>query len=354
MKKIESKAVKVHIKDTEKIRKELREKNILNTNLKIFREKEYAFLPVKNEIKLSSKNLKLTKAYFCRNESKSDSYKELVKIPDKFKKYLPSSFDIVGDILVVKINDELFDYKKNIGKAILNSHKNVNSVYMVESVSGEYRTRNLELIAGKPKTRTVYKEFGMNLLVDIKKVYFSPRLANERKRVADTVQNKETVLDMFTGVAPFPIMIAKYSNPEIIYGIDKNKSAIELANKNVRLNNVYDKVKLICGDSRNIKDLIKQEKILEIDRIIMNLPFSSFNFFGYALDLVKNMTTIHYYDILSEGKNDERINDLKKIAESKDIDLLDLKVNKIKSYSPREFYIGIDITAKKKLNADVA
>ena len=60
----------------------------------------------------------------------------------------------------------------------------------------------------------------------LKETYFSPRLANERKRITSLVKPGETVVDMFAGVAPFSIMIAKYANPKIIYAIDKNKDAI--------------------------------------------------------------------------------------------------------------------------------
>ena len=351
MNKIKSKAVKVKIKHTEKVRKELIERNLLRTSLKILKRGEYAFLPVNDKINFSLENFDITEAYFCRNKSKTGSYKESVKIPKNIKKYLPSSFDVIGNILFIKLNDKLLDYKQNIGKAILDSHKNISSVYLVESVSGEFRTRDLELIAGKPETRTVHREFGINLLVDIKNVYFSPRLANERKRVADLVNKKEIVLDMFTGVAPFSIMIAKYSKPEIIFAVDKNKSAIELAKKNIRLNKVYENIKLICGDSKNIKNLINPKRA---DRIIMNLPFSSYSFFEYALGLVKDVTIIHYYDILVEENIDNRAIELKKMANSMGLKLSNFKINKIKSYSPREFYIGIDITAKKKFNADVA
>jgi len=345
MEKVKSKAVRVKLKDTEKIRKKLIEKDILEKNLKIFRKNGFSYLPIKKEIDI---DLETTTEYFKRNKERINSYQDYIPI-EEIKDDLPTSFDIIGDTAVIKLDKDIKKYKKEIGNAILKTHKNIKTVCMTDPVSGEYRTRNLEIIAGENKTKTIHKEFNLSFLVDLKKVYFSPRLANERKRIADIVKNNEIIVDMFTGVAPFPILISKYSDPKMIYAIDKNKDAIELAKINVRKNKAYDKIKLICADSKNVKKLLdKYNPIINIDRIIMNLPFSSFDFFDCALRLIKNKTVIHYYEIISEERIDKRIEKLKELALNKNISLTDFRINKIKSYSPREFYIGIDITAKKE------
>lgn len=274
------------------------------------------------------------------------SYKDIVSIPENLKEKLPTSYDIVGSILLLKLDRELLDYKREIGDALLRKHKNVRTVCLVEPVSGEYRTRNLEIIAGENNTETVHKEYGLNFYLDVKKVYFSPRLANERLRIAKLVKDNEVIVDMFTGVAPFPIMIAKNSSPRIIYAIDKNKHAIEYARKNLTINKVLDKIELINEDSRNIKIIKEKYNERRIDRIIMNHPTRSFDFFKYALELVSN-TIIHYYEILPDEKLEDRIKSLEKLAIERGIKLEDVKIKKIKSYSPREFYICFDISAKR-------
>ncbi len=346
MNKIKSKAVRVKLKDTEKIRRKLIEKDILEKNLRIFRKNGFSYIPIKKD---SYTDLKTTIEFFKKNKEKIDSYQEYIAI-EEIKGNLPTSFDIIGNIAVVKLDEDIKKYKREIGNAILKSNKNIKTVCMTDPVSGEYRTRNLEIIAGENKTKTIHKEFNLSFLVDLKKVYFSPRLANERKRIADIVKNDEIIVDMFTGVAPFSVMISKYSNPKMIYAIDKNKDAIELAKINVRKNKAYDKIKLICADSKNVKKLLDKhsKNSINVDRIIMNLPFSSFDFFDYALFLVEKESVIHYYEIISEDVIDKRIEKLKEIALNKNISLTDFRINKIKSYSPREFYIGIDITAKKE------
>jgi len=202
----------------------------------------------------------------------------------------------------------------------------------------------LSIIAGDENTKTLHNEFGLKYYMDINKVYFSPRLANERKRISNIVKKDEIIVDMFAGVGPFSIMIAKYSNPKKIYLIDKNKFAIKFAKKNIMINNVIDKIVTLNIDSKNIKKYLKDDKV---DRIIMNLPFSAFNYFEKALKIAANNVVIHYYEILNDEYIDNRKNELKYIAEKEGFNIEDLKIRKIKSYSPHEFYIGIDITAKR-------
>ncbi|MCI0501629.1 MAG: methyltransferase, partial [Epsilonproteobacteria bacterium] len=187
----------------------------------------------------------------------------------------------------------------------------------------------------------------LSFFVDVKDTYFSPRLANERKRITGLVKPGETIVDMFTGVAPFAIMIAKYSKAKIIYAVDKNKKAISLAEQNVKINKVVDKITLFNKDSKNISKILEKEKVYA-DRIIMNLPLSSHAFFTHALDIISKKCVIHYYTIIKNAEIQDTIKDLKKIAKEKNVNITKYNTNKIKSYSPREFYMGIDITVKKK------
>ena len=278
---------------------------------------------------------------------KPKSYKDIVTIPKHLKKKLPTSYDVVGDIALVKLKDELVDFKKEIGEAIISANKNIKTVCLVKPVTGEFRTRNIEIIGGDKKTETCHREYGLSLYLDIKKTYFSPRLANERKRISKLVKQGEIIVDMFTGVAPFPIMIAKYANPKIIFAIDKNKDAIYYAQKNITINRVLDKIELIQDDAKKLVEILSKYSI-KADRVIMNLPFSSYNFFETALKIIKNQATIHYYDIQHEDKIKERITQLSSLAHNNNFKFVNYNIKKIKSYSPHEFYIGIDITAKKQ------
>ena len=224
---------------------------------------------------------------------------------------------------------------------------NILTVCKISAVSGELRTRDIKIIGGERNLETIHKEYGARFKLNVKKVYFSPRLATERKRIADLVKEKEVIVDMFTGVSPFPIIIAKHSNPKVIYGIEKNKQAFFYAKENVKLNRLLDKIEIFNDDAENIDTIFKDLNI-KADRIIMNLPFSAQNFFKKALEISNFSSFIHYYDFLKEEEIDDKIKILRGQAKEVRYKLKIEKINKIKSYSPREFYIGFDITAKRR------
>lgn len=346
MNKVKSKAVKTKIKKTEKIKRKLAKESLLREDLKIAKDEKHSFIPILDKhITCKENDFEIVEKKFEKNEEKIDSYKKLVKVPKKFRKNLPTSYDIIGDIALIKIDQSLEKYNSLVGNAILKANKNIKTVCNKKPVSGELRTREIEVIAGEKKTETIHKEFGLKFFVDIEKVYFSPRLANERKRVSELVKKGEVIVDMFCGVGPFPIVIKKFSNPKIIFAVDKNKKAIELAKRNIRLNKMIEYIKPINEDAKNIEKIIPKDT--EINRAIMNLPFSSDKFLRYVFELIKSKCTIHYYEILSKNEIKKRILELRKQFEDNNLLVENIKLNIIKSYTPREFYICFDITAKR-------
>ena len=346
--------VKIPLSKAEMVRKKLKDKNFVKDYLKIHKDREFLYIPITAKLSLNNyleKSYKLTNRRFDIKEKIPKSYKDLVNITDKLKEDLPTSFDTVGDIILLKLKDSFLKYQAEIGKALLKTNKNIKTVCLIESVSGEFRTRKLKVISGEKNMITNHKEYGLDLKIDISNAYFSPRLANERRRITNLVKKNEIIIDMFAGVAPFSIMIAKFANPKIVYAVDKNKYAVKYAKLNVKKNNVLDKVEIIHSDAKDFSlKFIRSGKTA--NRIIMNLPFSAFMFFSDSLKMLENTGYVHYYDILNEKDIDKRISDLRVIAGENHKKIVNIKVNKIKSYSPREFYIGIDITAKN--NADVA
>lgn len=347
MTKKKAKAICIPLQEAEPLRRYLREHRLLRDDVVIHKEGQWMFFPVK-EVPTELESYEIITKSFEVKHIQPQSYKDRIKIPKRLSEALPTSYDVVGDIILIKLPKALLKYQKEIGKAMLEAHKNVRTVGLIDSVSGELRTRRVSIIAGEKRTLTTHTEYGLSFDVDIEHTYFSPRLASERKRVASQVQEGETVVDMFAGVAPFSIMIARYAKPKIIYAIDKNEGATILAEQNVKQNHVLDRVEIIHADAKDVEKVVREKA----DRIIMNLPFSAYRFFSQALSIAADTCRIHYYDILKDEEIQVRINALKKIAVKQAFVLSDVSVRKIKSYTPREFYIGIDITATKR--ADVA
>jgi tRNA (guanine37-N1)-methyltransferase len=342
MNKKKTTGLRIPLHQAEQIRIVLLRKKLINQDLKIKKDKEFIYLPIKHRTK-DIDNFTTIETTFEKRKVKPKSYKEIISISSNLKNELPTAYDIIGDIIVIKLPQQLLPYKTEIGKSLLISNRNIKTVCITEPISGEFRTRSVQVIAGENRTTTTHKEYGLTFDLDINKNYFSPRLATERKRIVNLVQPNEVIIDMFTGVAPFSIMIAKFGSPKIIYAIDKNKDAVYFAKKNIKKNNVLDKIEILHADAKKISSKFKDRA----NRVIMNLPFSAYEFFTDALKISKNNTIIHYYDIVKQNNIQNRIDILKNMAHNEKYILSKIDIKKIKTYAPREFYIRMDITAKK-------
>jgi len=212
---------------------------------------------------------------------------------------LISSFDQIGDIIIVRIPDSLLTKKKLIGETLLNEVKIAKSVfYQASAVEGDFRTRNLEILAGEDKTETEYKEFGCRFTVDVENAFFSPRLSTERERIANLVQDGETIVNMFAGVGMFSIMIAKKKKCTV-YSIDINPIAAKLCEKNIIANKLAGNVISINGDASQI---IQEQLENKSDRTLMLLPERSDEFLKSAISATKSGGIIHYYSHIHADK----------------------------------------------------
>ena len=223
-------------------------------------------------------------------------------LSEKESDELISAFDQIGEIIIVRIPDSLLSKKKIIGKALLDDVKIVRSVfYQASAVSGDFRTRDLEILAGEDNTETEYKEFGCRFTVDVKNAFFSPRLSTERGRIADLIQNGEVMTNMFAGIGMFSIMAAKKKKCTV-YSLDINPVASKLCETNIGLNKLAGNVISINGDASKI---IKEQLTNKSDRILMLLPERSDKFLESAIDTTKDGGIIHYYSHIHADKKTE-------------------------------------------------
>ncbi len=256
---------------------------------------------------------------------------------------LYSSFDTIGDVIIIKIPDALQQKKRLIGQAILENLKPVKVVLMQKGpVSGEFRIRELEHLAGENRTTTIYKEHGCSFLVDVAKAYFSPRLSTERLRIANLVKPNERVLNMFAGVGAFSIVIAK-AQPECkVVSIDVNPEAFRFAVENARINKVAGRVNTILGDAREI---IKSSDLGKFTRVLMPLPESASEYLDKAIFAVEpSGGWIHYYTHMhseNEDKATEQVeSDLRaRLNTNHKINLVKI----VREVGPRWFQVVADI-----------
>ncbi|RLE41955.1 tRNA (guanine-N1)-methyltransferase [Candidatus Woesearchaeota archaeon] len=218
------------------------------------------------------------------------------KLTEEQLALLPSGFDTIGTIAILELPKELADKGREIGEAILKLHKNIRTVVAKASKhQGEFRLQQYEVLAGKPTFETMHKENGVRLKLDISKVYFTPRLAGERLRIARQVKPGERVLVMFSGAGPYPCVIARNSKAKEIIGIELNPVAHNYAVVNKNLNKLHNFTP-IQGDVREVVPKLNQV----FDRILMPLPKTGEHFLDCALRAAKNGTIIHFYDFQPE------------------------------------------------------
>ena len=222
--------------------------------------------------------------------------KEILKGKIKELEKAPSGFDVVGNIAIVEIKPEIEKYEKEIAKAIIALNKNIKTVAKkISRRYGKFRLQKLKIIFGSRRYETVHTENRVKVKLDIAKCYFSPRLANERLRIARQVKVGERVLVMFSGVGIYPLVIAKNSEAKEIVGIELNKIAHRYAVENVSINKLGDKIKLFLGDVAKVVP-----KLNKFDRLVVPLPFGAESYLNTILRAAKNGTIVHYYAITSD------------------------------------------------------
>jgi len=255
------------------------------------------------------------------------------------------SFDIIGSkqqaVAIIELPEGLGDFEITIAKAIMRSHRNVTSVLAKGSErTGEYRTRELRIIAGDPNTEVVHKEFGCLFRLDPRLVYFSPRECAERERITAAVREGERVLIMFSGIGPLPICIAKKHRDVLVTAIELNPQAHRYCMENIHLNRVGDRVRAIEGDVREVcRDLDET-----FDRVIMPLPKGAYQFLNVAVPLIEVGGILHFYHWAAQDDLYTKAEDLvNKAAEGFGRRTEFINRVKVSQYSPRTWKIRLDV-----------
>ncbi|GAB4310024.1 MAG: class I SAM-dependent methyltransferase family protein [Methanobacteriaceae archaeon] len=333
--------LKVPKKRANDIRKVLLKQSIMELDYKIKQEDEFVILPLKNSLnkdQFKSLDLNLENLVDCEFEKQKREPKSLKDYlrkeidPEKLDE-IRGSFDIIGDVVILEIPEDLESYKYKIGKAALKFTKRKAVFRKGSKVKGIRRTRELEHLAGSRISETIHREYGARFLMDVKKVYFSPRLATERHRISKMVKDGETIIDMFAGVGPFSILIA-LSNEVKIYSIDINPDAYVYLKKNMTINKVEDKIIPVLGDA---SDYLKQTNIMA-DRIIMNLPGLAYKYLDTAVNSIKKGGIIHYYEFASDF--DVAMDRIKKASHPRKFKIINKR--KVRSKSPGKWHVGLD------------
>ena len=252
---------------------------------------------------------------------------------DELKKYLPKKWELLGDVLLLRIPNPLQKYQYQIGECyadVLHAKTVVNAL----SIHGEYRLPNVKIIYGN-NTETIHKENNILFKLDVSKIMFSSGNIYERNRIAEYSNKNETVVDMFAGIGYFSIPIAKYSMPKKIYAYEKNPDAYHYLCENIKLNKLNNVVPIL-SDCRNADENIA-------DRIIMGYLKDTHIFLPKAIKILNDNGIIHYHENVVIELFDEKISQIKKIFsnENKNMKIINYRV--VKSYAPGVSHVVMDI-----------
>lgn len=247
-----------------------------------------------------------------------------------------ASFDIIGSrekaVAIIEKGG------KKLAEDIMKKHKNVKTVLKKTSGrKGIFRTYKLRLLAGSRDCEVVHKEHGMSFKLDSRKVYFSPREAEERQRIAEKAKSGEKILVMFSGVAPYAIAIAKNKKCEV-QCVEINKKACDYAEENIKINKLTGATKNICSDIKKV-----YKKIGKFDRVVMPLPESAWKFLKYAFACSKKGAIIHLYGISKEKTLYKDIEEKIKKQAGAEVKYKIIERKKVLPFAPRMWKVRIDI-----------
>ncbi len=237
-------------------------------------------------------------------------YRELVPGPAELRESLPRSFDVIGDIVLIRVPPDLDDRAAAIGQALLDFVPTARIVGRDLGVHGPERRRRIDRIAGSGGWRTRHRENGLELEIDVELAYFSPRLAREHERVADAVQPGESVYDLCCGVGPFALTIARDGRARRVTAVDSNPAAVDLLRETARRYSLGDRLVPILAP---IESFLPSAS--PVDRVVLNLPHEGIKYAPSVVPAVASGGRFHYYEITSRAEIEQRADAIMTVLE---------------------------------------
>jgi len=337
---------RAHKKDAETVRKFLARWKLTDNKYRIIRSGKFIYFPLRpGAERIMGKKL-MGRVDFV--DIKPERQDQRLDYKDMLEKALGNDYasatrgyDIVGDIAIIEAKN--MRTARKMAKIVMKLNSNVVTVLAKGGpVSGKYRIRSYKWVAGKRKYETLYKENGASFIVDVRKAFFSPRLAYERERINKLVGKKENVMVMFAGVGPFAIEIARRHKDAKVVAIELNRRAWKYMLRNIELNRVHN-VDAQVGDVKKVV----AKYAGSADRIIMPLPKESYAFLDSVVKAAKKRSTVHYYAFGERDSayedNVKRLNDF--FRGKAKLKVLSKRI--VRPYSPREVEVAIDFALQK-------
>ena len=235
----------------------------------------------------------------------------------------PSNHEFIGDLMIVRIDEEVSKYTDSIARAKLGAHPHIRLLLADDGVEGEFRIRQLRPIGARlsdrilagptlefapPElltTEVAVKESGRVIRCDPVRAYFSTKLQTERletlalaKELREQIGRPLRVADPFCGVGP--ALATLLGEPKLVSDIlatDLNPNAIELLMTNlskwdrrpypegaIELQQVHENRLVGLADALTLSE--NQEIAGKWDLVLVNLPHRTIEFLPSIIPLL--------------------------------------------------------------------
>lgn len=251
------------------------------------------------------------------------------------------AFDVIGDIAISEIAKGM--KAGEAAKSIMENNNHIKAVYRKSSArAGDFRTRKLRLIGGEKISETIHRENGIQLKMDIKKCYFSPREGTERMRIVERVNELNPTAEMFMtffcGIGPTPITISKKTKVKNVVGIDLNPDAIKYFKKNISINKVSNAFAILGDVKRESKKFYGK-----CDFVSMPLPETAWKFLPFAMKCLKPGGICFFYAFSTESDlNSKCMERIEAAAKKQNRIIKIIETRKVLPYASRIWKVRVD------------
>lgn len=260
------------------------------------------------------------------------------------REMLPSSFQRLGHIAILRLRKELIQHQKIIGEAAIACVPGTKTACVYTGkIESEFRQPKIEYVAGENYLLVDHHEHGCVFRFDVSKLMWSMGNMNERKRMYELVKRGEVIVDFFAGIGYWSIPISKHAQPKHVYAIDANPDSIEALRVNRALNKIpEEKMTIIEGKCEEVAPQLGRVA----DRIILGyFPAPVFALPAAFHTLKTSGGMLHFEGVCDEGKYEELFNEVRAQGEALGWNVNLEHAQPVKSMAPRKWHYVLDIRA---------
>jgi len=265
-------------------------------------------------------------------------FRDLLGWPASETQLLPRSFDVVGDVVLIRLPAGLESRRFEVGEALRRFVPGTRLVGLDRGVHGPERRRTVERIAGEGAWTTRHRENGLEFEVDLERAYFSPRLAGEHARVAAEVQAGDRVYDLCCGVGPFSVTIARDGRAASVVAVDANPVATALLRRTLARYPFGGRVTPVTA---RVEEFVASAG--PADRLVLNLPHEGIKYAALVAPLVAPGGSLTYYEVVPRDEFARR-GTVVESALSASGGLSVRSVRVVHPYSPSSDLVAVSVT----------